>query len=103
VVIALTLAFWGSQGRIGIAQSGPWTGRYVFVYPDTLEQWWTFVVAPSPNPNSPGENYVSSNDEIIELLMEWGVEWIPLGEGETQIERKYFGWRPLAGPVEWLQ
>jgi len=33
---------------------------------------------------------------------EWDVEWFPLGDEETNLERLRFRWRPLGGAVDWL-
>ena len=36
-----TLSFWGSQGRLGVIGAGELAGRHIFVFPDTLPDWWT--------------------------------------------------------------
>lgn len=100
---AWSLEFWGSQGRLGNIQSGPWAGSLLFAYPDTLPEWWTFVVDPSPYPGLPGDHYEVGTEKILEQFDEWKVEWIPRGPEESIVERERFGWRPLVGPVDWLQ
>ncbi len=98
----LTNSFWGRQGRIGRVTSGPWAGRLLFVYPDTMIEWWTLVVDPPPVAGVPGDMYFKGNDEVASLLDEWGVEWLPRDSDEVELERARFGWRPLRGGVEWL-
>lgn len=88
--------FWGTQGRVGFARSGPWSGRFVFVYPDTLPEWWTVVVSPSPTPGVPGDMYLEGNAEVSHLFTQWNIDWLPPGtEEEQRIETEEFGWRPL--------
>lgn len=100
----ITLEFWGSQGRIGEITRGPLAGSILFAYPDSLVEWWTFVIDPSPTPGQPGDLYVQGNDEALRLLdNEWSVLWMSVDEEEAKIESQRFGWRPLRGPVAWLR
>ena len=99
----LRLSFWGEHGRVGVAGAGPWAGRYVFAYPDTLPQWWTVVVDPSPMDGVPGDMYFEGNNVMVETDAEWQIDWLPPGNDEERAEREHFGWRPLrGGAVDWM-
>lgn len=99
----LTSAFWGAQGRVGRIQAGPWVGRFVFAYPDPLDEWWTVVIDPPPVEGVPGDDYYKGNDVIVEVNAAWNIQWLPRGAEEEQIEREHFGWRPLRSRgVDWL-
>jgi hypothetical protein len=100
----VTLAFWGSQGRIGTIRLGEWAGRVIFAYPDTLPEWWTIIVDPPPHAGEPGDIYLHDTREVIATFdHEWAVEWLTPGPEEAEIERtRLYGWRPLRGPVDWL-
>jgi hypothetical protein len=95
-------AFWGDQGRIGLIRSGEWAGRLLFVYPDTMQDWWTLVVDPSPSVGVAGDYYTPGTAYVLSLLEEWDVDWMPLDEDESVFERERFGWRPLSGESDWL-
>lgn len=97
-----TLSFWGSQGRIGRITAGELTGRYIFVYPDTLPDWWTLIVEPSPYTYRDGEDYTHGYDLLESLLMPMKIQWLNHDESEVAIEREHFRRRPLLGPVDWL-
>lgn len=98
-----TLEFWGSQGRVGRVGAGEWSGKWVFAYPDTLPGWWTVVVDPSPLPGVPGDIYLHGTEDVLDKFdREWAIEWMSSGPDEIEAERIHFGWRPLLGPVDWL-
>ncbi len=97
-----TLQFWGSQGRVGVITAGELSGRNIFVYPDTLEDWWTIVVEPSPYVGRSGEDHTHGSFQAAAILDPLAIEWLPQGEAEAQVEREFFGRRPLLGPVSWL-
>jgi hypothetical protein len=90
-------SFWGAQGRIGRIRRGEWAGRWIFVYPDTLEGWWTFVVHPSPQPRVPGDFYIPTTEDMAVILDGFDVEWMPKDDEESKIEFEHFRWRPLRG------
>jgi len=74
----------------------------ILAYPDTLPEWWTYVIEPSPRPDAPGDYYEHGTEVVMTLFGAWKVEWIPLGDEESKLEREHFRWRPLGSPVDWL-
>jgi hypothetical protein len=95
--------FWGTQGRIARVRGGGWPGRFVFIYPEVLDDRWVMVIDPSPTPGVSGEQYIDDGSYLERLAREWDFEWVPLGPEEEKLEREHFGWRPLEdyrnGPV----
>ncbi len=99
----VSLSFWGSQGRIGKIRSGPWSGRSVFIYPDSMPEWWTLVIFPSPYTGAPGDMYFNGTESVSEMIDEWDVDWLEAGSPEEiEIEKREIGWRPLGSSNEWL-
>ena len=75
----------------------------IFAYPDTVAGWWTYIIEPSPIAGQPGDHYVFGTEAVLALFELWRVEWLPHGPEEETLEREvFYGWRPLLGPVEWL-
>jgi hypothetical protein len=74
---------------------GSWVNGYVFIYPDSREDWWVMAIEPSPTPGVPGDHYIDDGSYLENLASEWELEWIPIGPEEEQLEREVFGWRPL--------
>ncbi len=93
--------FWGSQGRVGRIRRGDLQGRHVFVYPDTVEPWWTVVVETSPEASVPDDRYISNTEHFVQFMLEWDVAWLPIGKQELQLESALFGWRPLSNRPSW--
>ena len=101
-MIELSKEFWGEQGRVALLTRGEFAGRYIFVYPETVDSWWTAYVSPSFEIDAPGELYIEGTDELDRLNSEWGFEWLDRDDHEVALERERFGLRPLVGPRSWL-
>lgn len=97
-----TLSFWGSQGRLGVIGAGELAGRHIFVYPDTIPEWWTMVIEPSPYPDRDGEDHTCGADLVASLLDPLEIDWLERDAREAEIERHLFGRRPLLDAVDWL-
>jgi len=93
-----TVEFWGDRGRVAKIHSGPWAGRFLFAYPETVDGWWTLVVDPSFRRDAPGDLYIDDADYLVELESEGQFEWLPLGAEEAQTEREHFDWRKEFDP-----
>lgn len=93
-----TAEFWGDYGRVAKIHKGPWAGRFLFAYPDTVEGWWTIVVDPGFNPGTPGDLYIDDADFLADLERDGEFDWLPLGDAEKQIEQDHFDWRKELDP-----
>lgn len=60
------------------------------------------MIDPSPVAGRSGDHYRPGTDAVLAQFEEWDVEWFPLGDEETNLERLRFRWRPLGGAVDWL-
>lgn len=95
-----TATFWAG-GRMAWIRRGPWEGRLLFIYPDAVKPWWTFVVDPSLTPDAPGDHYAEEEDLPVRLVEEWGLEWIPRSDDEHELEVERFNWRRLLRGPSW--
>lgn len=93
-------SFWGDQGRVARLTSGPYSGHYAFIYPDSRPEWWAIVIDPSPYPDAPLEFYLEGNAELESLILPWNPHWLPI-DSDSAVERTHFGQRPLRG-VSWI-
>lgn len=89
-------AFWGRQGRIGCAQSGPHSGRYVFAYPEKRDEFWSVFVQEIDGDQDIIDYYFQGDGEMDSLVREWAVAWLPREDDEV-VEEVHFGMRPLLG------
>ncbi len=97
-----TLSFWGSQGRLGMIGAGELAGRHIFVFPDTLPDWWTIVIQPSPYEHPAGDYYVPGASAVAGFLDPFEIAWMERDAREVEMERQLIGWRPLLDAVDWL-
>ncbi|MDN3495738.1 hypothetical protein QL996_07355 [Planococcus sp. APC 4015] len=92
--------FWDG-GRLAYIDRGPWSGRLLFMYPDSRPPWWTFVIDPSPYENAPGDHYADEPELAVRLTEEWGLRWIPRGDDEQRLEATRFDWRRMLTGASW--
>ncbi|TFC63060.1 hypothetical protein [Cryobacterium sp. TMB1-7] len=93
-----TAEFWGDYGRVAKIHAGPWAGRFLFAYPETVEGWWTIVVDPSFNSGAPGDLYIDDVNFLADLERDGEFEWLALGDAEKRFEQDHFGWRKELDP-----
>lgn len=93
-----TREFWGDRGRVARIHAGPWAGRMLFAYPESVPGWWTIVVDPGPNPNAPGDLYIDDAEYLAALEEKGHFEWLALGDEEWQLEKDHFDWRKELSP-----
>lgn len=100
--VIMNREFWGEAGRVGRIGAGAHTGAYIFAYPDTLPQWWTLVIEPSPYPDRPGEDYVFGDHVLSDIIDSLQVNWLEPGPSEVALEQSIFQRRPLRSGASWL-
>ena len=88
--------FWGLQGRVARITAGPWAGRYAYIYPEFVDDWWVMVISPSPSPTAPGDVFIDDGSYLEDRARDWPFEWVPLGPEEEALEKLHFGRRPLS-------
>lgn len=93
--------YWAG-GRLAHITQGPWAGRLLFLYPDSREPWWTYVVDPSPLTDASGDFYANERDLPARLTAEWGLRWIPRSPQERELESNRFDWRRSLTGTSWL-
>ena len=91
------------RGRLAFIAAGEYVGRYLYIYPETVEPWWTGYVSPSLDPREPIELLLNGVAVLDNLQDEWKLEWIERDDLESKLEREHFGIRPLKGPPSWLR
>ncbi len=82
-------------GCVGVATAGRACGRFVYVYPESLQDFWVICLeGPSADFTVSGFDFSFENPGIDTTTLEglvdsWGVIWLA-GEAERVIERRFF-------------
>ena len=72
----------GQEGRVGICTQGGAEGSHVLLIREAAPGWWTLYVEPPPE-GFDFDTYLSSDEQLEELLGRWGVEWLCSRSGQS--------------------